>query len=141
MWTVFDEVNLFCITTNAALTKQSALVMGAGIARQARDRFPGLDLKFGQVIAKLEQPYGLLVLADYPAEKVAAFQVKQHFRQNANLSLIEKSTEMLMGWCSAHPDATVALNFPGIGHGKLDKGEVLPIIEKLPDQVQVWKYA
>ena len=140
MWTVFDDVDLFCITTNETLTKRGALVMGAGIARQARDRFSGIDLRFGQLVANLDQPYGLLVLPDYPAGKLAAFQVKHHFRSDASLDLIARSTKMLIDWCSIHPEAKVALNFPGIGLGNLDEETVLPIIDKLPEQVQVWKY-
>ena len=35
---------------------------------------------------------------------------------------------------------TVCLNFPGIGHGRLERDEVLPIIKLLPDSVEVWEY-
>ena len=134
MWTVFDAVDLFCITTNGTRRKNGALVMGAGIARQARDKFPTLDMQFGQAISTL--PYGLLIL---PQIKIAAFQVKAHYRQPASLALIQQSTEMLAVWCVEHPTAQVALNFPGIGLGNLSIAEVLPIIETLPDQVQVWE--
>ncbi len=37
------------------------------------------------------------------------------------------------------PHITVALNFPGIGYGGLNRNEVLPIISILPDNVEIWE--
>lgn len=51
MWRAFDDADLFLITTNAVLKSNWALVMGRGIAKQARDRFPGIDLAIGRQIA------------------------------------------------------------------------------------------
>ena len=50
MWDSYDDVNMFCITTNNAIKKNGALVMGRGIAKEAKDRFPGLDLRLGSLI-------------------------------------------------------------------------------------------
>jgi hypothetical protein len=50
MWSVYQEADLFLITTNATLKRNGALVIGRGIARQARDRFPGLDIALGRHI-------------------------------------------------------------------------------------------
>lgn len=47
MWSAYDDADLFLITTNSTLKKNGALLMGRGIARQARDLFPGLDLALG----------------------------------------------------------------------------------------------
>ena len=42
MWRVFDEVDYFVITTNAIIKRNGAVVMGAGIAKQMRDKYPGI---------------------------------------------------------------------------------------------------
>jgi hypothetical protein len=34
----------------------------------------------------------------------------------------------------------IAMNFPGIGWGGLNRLEVLPIISSLPDNVEIWEY-
>jgi len=64
MWPAFATAGLFLITTNSTIRKDGALVMGRGIARQARDRFPGLAVNLGRYIlntcGRLGN-YGLLV--------------------------------------------------------------------------------
>ena len=145
MWSVYDEADLFLITTNSTLKRNGALVMGRGIARQARDdRFAGLDLALGQEIASRcgsMGEYGLLVSPRWPTAKLGAFQVKTHFNQPAQPALIHRSAQALVAWCRMHPQASVCLNFPGIGNGGLLREEVLPIVAQLPDAVQIWEYA
>ncbi|MCP4425076.1 MAG: hypothetical protein GY803_11320 [Chloroflexi bacterium] len=66
--------------------------------------------------------------------------VKRHYSQPASLELIRRSTVMLCAWCADHPDAQIALNFPGIGNGRLRREDVLPIVNQLPDQIAIWEY-
>jgi hypothetical protein len=84
--------------------------------------------------------YGLLISPRWPAAKLGAFQVKRHYSQAASLELIQRSTAALCTWCADHPDASVCLNFPGVGYGRLRRKDVLPIIVQLPDQVTIWEY-
>lgn len=151
MWGAYATADLFLITTNATVTARGTLVMGRGIARQARDRFPGLAEALGQHIlnicggpsASLRTglgEYGLLISPRWPAAKLGTFQVKQHYSQLASLELIRHSTTALCAWCIKHPTATVVVNFPGIGNGCLRREAVLPIIAQLPDQVTIWEY-
>ena len=106
MWTTFTETDLFLITTNATIKRNGALVMGRGIARQARDRFPGLDVALGKQIKNVcgnpstqlrsgQGQYGLLVSPRWPRAKLGAFQVKRHYSQLASLELIRRSTTAL----------------------------------------------
>lgn len=144
MWSAYDQADLFLITTNSTLKKNGALVMGRGIARQARDLFPGLDRTLGREIARRcgnQGEYGLLVSPRWPAAKLGAFQVKGHYSGPASLELIQRSTAELCAWCTEHPNARVELNFPGIGNGRLLKGDVLPIVGRLPDRVTIWEYS
>lgn len=143
MWRAYATADLFLITTNTTVTARGTLVMGRGIARQARDRFPGLAEALGQHILNIcggLGEYGLLISPCWPAAKLGAFQVKQHYSQPASLELIRRSTAALCAWCAEHPTATVAVNFPGIGNGRLCREDVLPIIAQLPDQITIWQY-
>ncbi len=144
MWSAYDNADLFVITTNAAIKRNGALVMGRGIARQARNRFPGLDAALGRRILSIcgnQGLYGLIISPRWPEARLGAFQVKRHYSQLASLELIRHSTAALCAWCVEHPDASVHLNFPGIGNGRLRREDVLPIVAQLPDQVAIWEYS
>ena len=144
MWTAYENADLYLITANSTLKKGThALVMGRGIARQARDRFPGLDAALGKRILSTcgnQGQYGLLVSPRWPKARLGAFQVKRHYSQPASLELIRHSTTALCTWCVEHPNTLVHLNFPGIGNGRLRREDVLPIIAQLPDQVTIWEF-
>lgn len=142
MWSVYEDADLFLITTNSAVTKEGVLVMGRGIALQANQRFPGLSRALGQQILKTcgsLGTYGVLISSRWPEAKLGAFQVKTDPHQSASLGLIQKSTTALCAWCKEHPQASVHLNFPGIGYGGLLREEVLPIVEQLPETVCIWE--
>jgi len=143
MWTAYESADLFLITTSSTIRRDGALVMGRGIARRARDRFPELAGALGRQILSCscnQGTYGLLVSPHWPAAKLGAFQVKRHYRQPAGLELIRHSTVALCAWCTDHPHALVHLNFPGVGNGRLQREDVLPIVAQLPARVTVWEY-
>jgi hypothetical protein len=118
--------------------------MGAGIAKEARDRFPRLDFELGMVISGMNWRgfpiYNLLVSPEWPQKKLGCFQVKRHWQDRADLFLIEQSTAVLEKFINKHKPKLVSLNFPGIGFGGLSRDLVLPIISVLPDCVHVWEY-
>jgi hypothetical protein len=89
MWTAYTAADLFLITTNATITARGALVMGRGIARQAKERFPGLDVALGRQMQALcgnQGVYGLLVSPRWPIAKLGACQVKRHYSQLSSTS-------------------------------------------------------
>lgn len=114
--------------------------MGAGIAKAARDRFPGLDKALGKEVISRGTRYGLLISSDWPRAKLSAFQTKLHWKDPSQLSLISEAVGRLMLWCKAHPTARVHLNFPGIGYGTLPQANVLKLLEPLPDTVTIWEF-
>lgn len=141
MWHAWREADLFLFTGNSTVRRDGALVMGAGMAREVRDMFPGIDYVLGDVIIKKYGSgnwYNLLISPQWPDKKLGAFQVKTDWNANASLKLIRHSTGILTQWCQLYPDARVHLNFPGIGNGKLSKEQVAPIIATLPDSVIIW---
>lgn len=148
MWTVYDQAVLFLVTTNGVVTRSGALVMGAGIAKQARDRFPGLDQALGSAVKAAGSPYGLLVSPRWSISpggsgataKLGAFQTKDNWTEGSSPVLIGFAANKLLAWCEAHPTARVHLNMPGVGCGGLSREAVLPLLASLPDTVTVWEY-
>jgi hypothetical protein len=140
MWSAYDQADLFLVTTNHVVTRDDKLVMGAGIARQALDRFPDLDKALGKAVLGAGTPYGLLVSPRWPEAKLGAFQTKTNWKEGSSPALITFSTGKLLEWCKAHPTAQVHLNMPGVGLGGLPREVVLPILEPLPDTVTVWEF-
>ncbi len=142
MFGVIDSVDNFVITTNSTIKDNGALVMGAGIAREVRDNFPGIDLAWGEVIERVGLllpkglAYGIVVSKRID---IATFQVKYHYRDKADLELIAMSAVQLTKWAKLVPDETFALNYPGVGLGGLSKTEVWPLIKNLPDNVTVFQ--
>jgi hypothetical protein len=143
MFSVWEQSDLFCITTNATIKSNGALVMGRGIAKTVRDKYPGVDLVAGKLIEERcgsEGLYGLIISPDWPAKKLGLFQVKYRYDKPATGSLIVYSTGRLKNWALEHSDARIDLNFPGIGNGKLPASKVEPIIRQLPNNVHVWQF-
>lgn len=134
MWSVFDEVDHFVITTNSFIKNNGAVVMGAGIAKQVRDTYPGIDQVIGAAIQHMGT-YNVII-----GGKIGVFQVKYHFKDAADLALITASTAALASIATSNPAKIYALNFPGIGNGKLSYNSVKPVVDLLPDNVQIWTF-
>jgi hypothetical protein len=143
MWTVYYSVDLFLVTTNAFVQGNGDLVMGKGIARQAKERQGNIAAVFGDIVLSRGGhlgAYGLIVPPTWPRKRIGAFQVKRSFIHKASLELIELSASMLDTFARQHANAEIALNFPGIGNGRLERKDVFPLIEELPDNVHIWQY-
>lgn len=145
MWTTYADC--YVVTTNQYVTVKGKLVMGRGAAWQARDMFPGLDINLGILINHYAgTPYSLLCAGKFmlppPHSREAAiwaFQVKTHFRDEARLDLIQSSSRALTAIAKHDKNLIWHLNFPGIGNGRLNRKDVLPLLQDLPDNVTVWE--
>jgi hypothetical protein len=132
----FPDVYLF--TGNSTRKTNGAIVMGRGAARMVRNHFPGLDVRFGQLIAANPDRYMLLKYLS-PTQIIGWFKVKNHWSQPADLKLIQFATEQLNEEALRNPDFRFHMNFPGVGNGRLADRKVLPIIETLPDNVFIYR--
>ena len=135
----------YLVTTNSYIRRDGALVMGRGAAKQLATRFPirvfqKLPYEFGKRINHLGE-YNIIVLTDPDTGlRLGAFQVKYHFKDAADLALIERSVDELASIAHERSERKFNVNFPGIGNGKLDYDQVLPLLERLPDNVYVWTF-
>ena len=49
---VLQKADAICFTSNGIVKKDGKLIMGAGVAKQFRDRFFGLDQESGALVKK-----------------------------------------------------------------------------------------
>lgn len=138
MWDAYPTADLFVITTNSFITKDGRLVMGRGIAREACTRFPGLDTRLAEAIRKHCRHLHEYNLVIDPQTRIAAFQVKYHWADMATPRLIRASAIALRNLVAGRP-LHVHLNFPGIGNGRLNRDDVLPLLIDLPETVTIWE--
>jgi uncharacterized protein YjiS (DUF1127 family) len=136
--------NVYLFTGNSIIKNNGAIVMGRGAAKQVRDSYPGVDKAFGLVIEA--QPYKLIQwvrLVGHPddtdEQHIGWFKVKNHWRENAKVELIQMSSERLADIARKRSEITFHMNYPGIGNGKLNIEAVRRHIEKMPDNVWVYK--
>lgn len=139
MWSAFGK-GIFAITTNPIVRKDGAVVMGAGIALEAKTRYPSLPYDFAKQLAKGYHEIGYI--GTYDEVFVWWFMVKEHWIAPANPDIIKKSVHRLVQHSEAIGNRQrIDLNFPGIGNGKLRREDVLPLIARLPDNVHIWEKA
>jgi hypothetical protein len=141
MWDAFGK-GVFMITTNPIRRKDGAVVMGRGIALEAKTRFPSLPYDFGKQLETyphLSTTIGFI--GRYDGVPIYHFMVKDHWKNSASLDIIKGSVEAMnyWGYIADFYEDRIDLNFPGIGNGKLKREDVLPLLEDLPDNVHIWE--
>ena len=126
------EADWRCITTNGAVRKDGALVMGRGCAKQAATTYPGINLYLGKRIAE----EGNRVHA-VTRHNLITFPVKHHWSDKADLELIKTSMKELIGYHEKHNLGRVLVPRPGCGNGNRDwETEVKPVLEPLLEGIE-----
>lgn len=135
---LWDYVNdgWIVITTNGVVNAKGGCVMGRGIALQAKRRYPGLDIRIGNMIKKWGNTVYLFDMDTVVPTRIVTFPVKHHWQEPANLKLITRSADelqMLTG-----PKQKVYMPRPGCGNGGLDWDEVRSIlVNRLDDRFTI----
>ena len=97
-----DKYDALCITTNGIVKANGEAVMGAGIAKEAKQRYNGIDIRLGKKINENgNHVYQLGVHQSkdlFKEFKVAiiSFPTKNNWKDNSNLKLIEQSAKELV---------------------------------------------
>lgn len=140
------DVDAICITTNGAVRRDGAAVMGRGCAAEAVRRWPGIQYALGVLINRSGNVSQ--VLTQTPMEKpllgtstgiydvpwdIVAFPVKHHWRDQADFVLIQKSAHELVALANRHGWKRVALVRPGCGNGGRNWDDVRPLLESILD--------
>ena len=136
------EADAICVTTNGVVMRNGELVMGAGIAKEFRDRFPGLAGFLGEKVK--DQGNHVYHSFEYPRggkeTLVISFPTKNDWRADSNIKLIVRSAvelvEKIKELEQKHPDRsfkTIALPRPGCGFGRLKWEQVKAVLEPILD--------
>ena len=127
--------DVVCIPTNGFIKRNGTAVMGRGVARQARQKFTGLEFTVGDHIKHFGNVVGYI---DWFDHWFLVFPTKHHWSEPSDLDLIEASARQLRDLALADPTTIFVLPRPGCGNGGLDWEEVgVRIAGLLPDNVHV----
>lgn len=132
IWNFHEEkgTSLIVIPTNGTLKRNGEAVMGAGLAKECKERYPEFSFIFGRMMKSV----GNRTLF-FSMFNLITFPVKHNWYEKADLKLIEKSCQQLKEMMPKLPQGFV-ITMPkvGCGNGKLSWKDVEPIIQKyLPD--------
>lgn len=135
MWQ--EKADIYLATTNSVINLNGELVMGAGVAKEMKLRYPESSKLFAESMMDNPQyqKYGVIIIKHLG---IGAFQTKYDWRNPSPVELIEYSTNALLKYCMNNPTTTIFLTYPGIGNGGLIKDVVRSIIQQLPDTVTIW---
>ena len=137
IWDYHDKGHWIVITTNAVVQGNGEAVMGAGIALEAKLRFPNLPAKLGR---RLRTTYGNVVNF-FPDCRIITLPTKKDWKKTSDIRLIEKGIRSLAYMVKLEWDVEgfqkiplfLYLPRPGCGKGNLDWKDVKPILEKYLD--------
>jgi len=122
-----DYTEAICITTNGIIRNNGRAVMGAGVAKAFRDRFPGIDKNLATHILQCGNVPGNLGV--YEGCLVLSFPTKYHWSDNSDLELIQQSAKLLREMVDNIGVTTVYLPRPGCANGHLNWDDVKASIE------------
>lgn len=131
-WSFLGDVHV--ITTNGTVKSSGACVMGRGIAKEAKDRFPGLDKTLGRAIlshGNRVHKLGRWTRADGASFNLMSFPVKHQWFQRADIELIKDAAARLV--FDLQTENRVIMVRPGCGNGGLNWDEVKPVLDEYLD--------
>lgn len=138
LWTTLADAK--CITTNGFVKKNGEAVMGAGVAKQAKSRYPSLPKHFGSLL-KEKGNHVMIIGTEVARESdvlhrafdYVAFPVKHNWWEKADIDLIERSANELVSLTNFMGWREVLLPRPGCNNGKLNWIDVKKVIEPILD--------
>lgn len=127
LWTY--SADAIVITTNGFVKNNGEAVMGRGCAREAALKYPQLSTMLGRSL----QTSGNRVFHYWLNEHVLTMPVKHHWREKADIDLIEKSAKQLILHADGWEWEKIVMPRPGCGNGQLNWKDVKPMLEEILD--------
>ena len=133
LWEAHALGHWVAITTNGAVRKDGACVMGRGVAKEAAQRLPWLPAQLGERIIAAGNHVHCFSHA-----RLFTFPVKHHWRDAADPALIARSAGELRDFVAdlkplGRAPHLVCLVRPGCGNGRLTWEVVKPLIAPILD--------
>lgn len=126
MWKI--DCDAICVTTNGIIKKNGEAVMGAGVAHQAKIRYPGLPRELAVKLRFTGNHVYLMPQKNHIS--IVTFPTKNDWKDDSDIALIEQSCEELVVLTDKLRWNQVVLTRPGCANGKLNWSDVKPILEK-----------
>jgi hypothetical protein len=155
IWKALGKAVL-CVTTNGFVKEDGSGVMGAGIAKQAKERFPGIEYRLGYHLMTKGNCVGIIwenpILCSFPVKPTimkitSKHQLVPHMRDKiklntnapgwacvASLDLIRLSAQELFDLTEKNSWKHVCLTKPGCYNGNLRWEDVEPILDGIFDE-------
>jgi len=124
LWQHHASGAVVAITTHGAVGRSGRSSMQRGCARQARERFPGVDATLGGLVREHGNHVQLI------AERLVSFPVEHDPFSHPELDLIERSCRELVTLADARGWARVVVPRPGCGGGGLSWRDVRPVLAR-----------
>jgi O-acetyl-ADP-ribose deacetylase (regulator of RNase III) len=126
LWTYPAQYRV--VPTNGVLAADGQLIMGAGVALDAKRRFPGLPAALGRLVrAKGNRPFICV------EEGVMSFPTKRHWKDPSDPKLILNSARWAQSLANRMRTRVVAMPRVGCGLGGLAWDEVKKVIAPVLD--------
>lgn len=126
IWNYLGQ-GVIAITTNGHITRDGSAVVGRGVARQALERFPDLQLRIGAMIRTIGNHVAIL------GNGLVSFPVEDSPWALPDPRLIRRSAEELRRLADRESWQLIVVPRPGCGGGGLSWREVRPLLEELFD--------
>ena len=137
LWDLAKLPNILVISTNGFVKKNNECVMGRGIAKEAKEKFPSIALDLGHFIQESgNYVHDLGIYDDY---YIYSFPVKHNWWEKADIKLIENSAKQLAVAIAIdfleHEKIGMQVFIPqvGCGNGGLNWEDVKKIISPILD--------
>lgn len=143
IWRQFRQENQMVLVTTNNVIGANGLVMGKGIAKEAKDRLPTLPYHVAAYFnfnPHLWNNGDYYLYLDYTLQ-IGCVQTKRHWKNPSPIDLIERSIEELNKEARLITNQHITYNLPkpGCGLGGLDwESQVKPLCETLPNNVIIW---
>lgn len=120
-----------CVTTNGIIMKNGELVMGGGIALQAKLRYPALPARLGKLVKMFgNKPFF------FDEFNIISFPTKQDWKNDSIMELIESSAKDIAAFGHINSNKVIAMTRPGCGLGGLVWSDVKKVISPIFDTDQ-----
>ena len=132
---ILKKADAICFTSNGTIKKNGSLIMGAGNAKQFRDRFKNLDKLAGEKITKNGNHCQIIQSYKRGVEflHVLAFPSKHNPWEDSDIELIRSSAKRIVKLADQYGWKKVFIPAPGVSHGNLRWADVRPVLEELLD--------
>jgi len=127
-WSVAHEYELILITTNGIVKQDGTLVMGAGMAKQAADRFTFLPKLFGFGVKRSGNIPLFVNLKEYNF-LIGSFPTKNHFKDDSDINLIKQSAANILSQVNTRGINKILTTRPGCGLGRLNWTDVKTVLK------------